>query len=503
VAPYQDVPYGALVDEYVATLGAQRTDADDADVLLAANTSGGGSLEPFVDRIHDAVAHGRLVAIGDDAVAGVVDTELRTKLAPRIDLAELGGWSGWNVGVSLSQSVVRAALLEASRQAPLLAGDPGTNGAPVLEARRAVLARAAVAHQRLLLQELVHTDLYRNQVRSDVRAHAVAAGDDPQHMTTAFDGANALAVERTRPLAEDLFAEEFAGDPMRLGSDGRTERTAVVSTLDALELGLGWPRYQELDVFPKITLDDGATAAPVSLNLLPYAAETRPEAEVTTDLEAVLRNDTAFPVDVDVRVDAPAGWATPEPVTVPLAAFEVREVPLAVTSAPLAPQEPATVEVHASAGGDDITAASTITAVWRNVALASSGAGVLASGSWNQYVPERVIDGNTSGVASRWITETAPAHWLELTLGATEPVDTVQLFQYDGYLLEDYTVSALVDGRWEPLVSVTGNTEASPVHRFDAVETTALRLDVTGSRDGRVRLYEIEVTCRSGTLCSS
>jgi hypothetical protein len=397
--------------------------------------------------------------------------------------------------------VVRAALLEASRQAPLLAGDAGTDGAPVLNARRALLGGAAAAHQRLLFTELVHTDLYRNQVRSAVQAYAVAAGDDPQHMTTAFDGANALAAERTAPLARELFAEEFAGTPMRLGSDGRGERTAVVGTLDTLGLGLGWPRYQELDVFPRISLADAAAADPVSLSLLPYAIDVRPEAEIDTGLVAVLRNDTAAPVDVDVTVGVPDGWTAAEPVTVSLAAFEVREVSLDLTTAPLAPQESVAVEVRAAAGGAEVTATSTITAVWRNVALASAGATVAASSSWSQYVPERAIDGNTASVASRWITEAAPAHWLELTLGAAETVDAVQLHQYGGYLLEDYTVSALVDGRWEPVVDVTGNTDVAPVHRFDPVTTTALRLDVTGSRDDRVRLYEIEVTCRSGAVC--
>ncbi|GAA4288110.1 DUF4127 family protein [Georgenia daeguensis] len=502
VAPYQDIPYGQLVDEYITTLGAERSDAPDADVLLLANTSGAGSLEPFVDRAHEAVAHGRLVAIGDDAVAGVVDPELRDLLAPRIDLAELGAWSGWNVGISLSQSVVRAALLEASRQAPLLAGSADTNGAPVLGARRALLTSAAEAHQRLLFEELVHTDLYRNHVRTAVRDYAVAEGDDPQHMTTALDGANTLAVTRTEPLARELFAEEFAGVPMRLGDDGRGERTAVVSSLDSLELSLGWPRYQELDVFPGITVVDEPPAAPVSVALLPWATDVRPEAAVTLDLTAVLRNDTAGPAGVTLAVRAPEGWVTPEPLAVSLAPFEVRDVKLTVTTAALAPEASGTVAaVVTSADGTSVEAASTVTAAWRNVALASSGATVRASGWWSQYAPERAIDGNTTSAASRWITDPAAAHWLEVAFARPEPVDTVQLHQYGGYLLEDYTVSALVDGEWRVVGEVVANTEVAPLHRFDAVEATALRLDVTGSRDDRVRLYEVEVTCRASTLC--
>ncbi|WP_159619944.1 DUF4127 family protein [Ruania rhizosphaerae] len=499
VAPYQDVPYADLVDEYIATLGAERAEAAESDVLLMANTAGAGSLDPFVDRIHEEVARGRLVAVGDDAVAGVVDPELRNLLAPRIDLAQLGGWSGWNVGISLSQAVVRAAFLEASRQSPLLAGSAHTQGAPVLRARQALLLESATAHQRLLVEELVHTDLYRNHVRTAVRNYAVAEGDDPQHITTAFEGANALATDRTAELATPWFAEEFTGTPVRLGSDGTTERTAVVGSLDSLDLHLGWPRYQELDVFPQITLTEGEAAAPVAVAMLPASSEIRPETEVALDLTAVLRNDTASVREVEVAVNAPQGWTTAEATTVSLEPFEVRELAVEVTTAPLAPEQPATVEIVVTPAdhGESASATSTITAVWRNVALASSGATVDASGWWSQYAPERAIDGNTTSTGSRWLTEATPPHWLEVTFAAPETIDSVQLHQYGGYLLEDYAISAEVDGQWQVVREVTANSEVTPLHQFDPVEATAVRLDITATRDGRVRLYELEVTCRS------
>lgn len=501
VAPFQDIRYGDLVNEYIATLGAKRTDTADADVLLMANTSGAGSLEPFVDRVHEAVSHGRLVAIGDDAVAGVVDAELRALLAPRIDLAELGGWSGWNVGISLAQVVVRSALLEASRAAPLLAGTSQTNGFPVLTARRMLLTHAAEAHQRLLFEELVHTDLYRNNVRVAVRDYAAAAGDDPQHMTSAFEGANALAVGSTRPLAETLFDQEFAGTPMRLGNDGRAERVAVISSLDALELRLGWPRYQELDVFPQIALAD-EQAAPVSVALLPSMTGVRPEAEVGLKLIGVLRNNSPASVQLTVSVQAPGGWTTPEPSTVALAGFEVRDLPLEVTTAPIAAGGSATVELSVESSDGTTTVATTeVTASWRNVALAASGATVTASGWWNQYAPERAIDGNTTSAASRWITEATLPHRLEITFAEAEPVDTVSMYQYAGYLLEDYTISALVDGQWRVVSQVGANATAVPGHTFSTVEAKALRIDITKTRDGRARLYEVEVTCRSSAAC--
>lgn len=501
-APYQDVTYGHLVGEYIRTLGASPAAAADSDVLLMANTSGPGSLEPFVDRIQEAVSHGRLVAVGDDAVAGTVDPELRRLLLPRIDAGELAGWSGWNVGISLAQAVVRSAFLDASRAAPLLAGDLKTVGTPVLEQRRALLSQAAQAHQRLLFEELVHTDLYRNNVRASVREYAASRGDDPQYMTDAFDGANTLAVESTRILAEALFRDEFDGAPLRLGSDGQQELTAEVSSLSGLEMRLGWPRYQELDVFPQIQLEPGNPSSAVSVALLPAAKGIRPDAEVAVDLLSVIRNNTAEVSEVSVSLQAPSGWSAPEASLVRLKPFEVVDVPLTLTTAPTTAGSSQSVTITvASAGGAEASATSVLTAAWRNVALASGGATATASGYWNQYVPSRAIDGNTAGSASRWISPPVMPQWLEVTLPRVEPVDTVALHQYGGYELQDFAVSVLVDGDWVEVGRRVDNVEARAVVSFPAVETTAIRLDVSRTRDGQARLYELEGTCRSSALC--
>lgn len=504
IAPYQDIPYADVVGNYLDTLGAQRLDAEDADILLAANTAGAGSLEPFVETIQEGVATGRLVAVGDDARAGVVDPELRNLLDPVIDVGELASWSGWNVGVSLSQSVVRAALLEASRGDGFLAGSSHTRGEPVLQARRTLLAAAATAHEELLFSELVHTDLYRNHVRTSIKQYAVDHGDDPQLMTTALEGANELAVTSTRPLAEELFAEEFQGVPLRLGSDGRTELTAVIGNLTSLDLGLAWPRYQGLDVVPTVSVDVGATAAaPLAVTLLPSTIEVAPERTTEVELRGILRNTSALPVSAEIRVDAPTSWDVLEPQSVQLAAFEVHEVAVDVQVPALAAVESATVTLVADqvlADGqpaESSSAQTQITAIWRNVALASMGAVATASSYSGYYTPGRAIDGNTTSTGSRWLTPAGEAHWLEVTFADEELIDTVELFEYDGYLLYDYTLSALVDGAWQTVATVSDNTDANPLYQFDPVHATAVRLDIIATRDSRVRLYELEATCRT------
>lgn len=508
-APYQDVPYATLVNEYVRTVGGTVVDDPEADILLMANTGGGGSLQPFADRIHDAVAHGRLVAIGDDAVAGRVDPELRDLLVPRIRLADLAAWSGWNIGLSIAQSAVRASLLDASRTRPLLRGSRSTKGEPVLAARRALLTRAATTHIELLLQELAHTDVYRHQVLDQVKVYAEQNGDDPQHMTKVFESANQLAVQAVTPLADQLYATEFAGAPVRLGSDGQGEVTAVVRRLDGWATTLAWPRYQEIEIFPTLELgtDPADRQTLLTVSSLPHTAAVRPQADVDLRLTAVVRNDTAAPVTAHVTATTPAGWIAPAPVEVTLAPFEVREIPLVVGVRGAQPEEVQTVEVVARHGwaAHDLRltarAASTVTAVWRNVALASTGASAVASSWWMQYQPGFAIDGNRSSLGSRWLTEAGDLHWLEVRFAREEPIDTVELYQYGGYELWDYRILGLVSGQWQVLHEVAGNREQITTHTFAPVHATAVRLEVSASRDARVRLYEIEATCRTGSWC--
>ncbi|MEU4643560.1 DUF4127 family protein [Micromonospora sp. NPDC023814] len=508
VAPYQDVPYATLVDEYVRTLGARPSDSSDADILLMANTAGGGNLEPFADRIHDAVARGRLVAVGDDALAGKVDSELRSLLAPRIRFGELAGWSGWNIGLSISQSVVRAALLQASRTGRL-PGFPGkSKGAPFQQARQAILLGAATAHVELTLQELTHTDVYRNQVLSQVQAYARNNGDDPQYMTKVFEGANQLAVQQTRQLANQLFADEFAGTPVRAGNDGRYEVTAAVHRLESWEMTLAWSRYQELEAFPTLALSTTLTdrGSLLTVSALPLRTTVRPESDVDARVTTVLRNDVGTPVTAQLSAVVPDGWVAPAPAEVRLAPFAVVEVPLTVGVRQLAAEQSATVTVDAPHGmlpdGPRQFAASATTifgAVWHNVALASEGATATASGWWRQYVPSHVIDGNVVSAGSRWITDPGDSHWLQVEFADPELIDTVRLHQYGGYELTAYRISGLVDGAWQSLSEVTGNTTKVTTHTFTPVRATAIRLDVLGSRDRQARLYEIEVTCRDAS----
>lgn len=508
VAPYQDIPYATLVTEYVHTLGG--TVVDDpaaADVNLMANTAGGGSLVPFADRIHAAMARGRIVAIGDDAYAGKVDAELRTLLAPRIKFGELGGWSGWNVGISLAQAVVRSSLLTASRHGRL-DGSPHSRSAPLIAGRISMLQSAATAHQELLLEELAHTDLYRNQVLDQVKALAIARGDDPQNMTTSFDEANQLAVDRTLPLADQLYRDEFAGTSMPLGNSGLIELSAVVNRLDGWSMTLAWRRYQELETFPtlQLSVDPRVRTALTGVAAVPYQVSVRPGFTEKFPLTAIVRNDVGWPVVGVLSAQVPAGWPAPRKITVLLKPFQVKEIPLTITSGPLTAGSSAPIATSfrytsllTPRRTFTTTADSVVSAQWRNAA--ANGAIATASDWTGNYRPEFTIDGNRISSGSRWLTDAADSHWLQVDLAQPTAVDTVQLYHYAGYLLAGYTLSAKVAGSWIVVAHRAANTDPLTTDQFPVVTATAIRLDVTSTSDRRARLYEIEATCRGASGC--
>ncbi|MEU4643562.1 DUF4127 family protein [Micromonospora sp. NPDC023814] len=256
-APYQNIPYAQLIRGYVDILGGTVVDQpEQSDLVLMANTGGSSaSVAPFADRLVAHVRAGRLVALGDDAIAGHSDRRLLSLLNGRIRYVELAGYSGWNVGISLAQAMSRLALQQRSARGDLPPGAPATVGEPVLAARRALLHDAARASIELSISELVQTDSYRNNVRTATTAYAISLGEpDPQNIRTYFPEINAYAVDNTVPYAEKLFADEFAGATLALGSDGRAPVAARVERLDAWHIHLPWNRTGEIAAEPRIVL---------------------------------------------------------------------------------------------------------------------------------------------------------------------------------------------------------------------------------------------------------
>lgn len=499
VAPYQDVPYGELVGSYVETLGGSVVDDPaDADVLLMANTAGGGDLTRFADSISEAVARGRAVAVGDDAAAGTADTELFELLTDRIQLADLASYSGWNVGLSIAHAMAREAMLAATAQRDGPTLSPST------------LVAAAQAHIELIAQEYGHTHCYRNGPRTDVRDLAVELDDDPQNMTTAFPAAQDLAREDTQPCL-DALADEFAG--ARVPAGFVNPRRAFVPTITDLgpwDVNLAWNRYQEIEAIPDVAASRAASdhQYAVGATVVPYAQDIHPRFASTVDGTLVLRNTHHRSAEVVVRIRPPEGAEQPDDITLSIPAMAVREVPVSFTMPPAGAEGvlPWHVDVvHTApgvAGEVTTTASAVLNAQNPNLVAAASGGTATASGFTPPYEPSRAIDGNRESIGSRWLTGAADEHWIRIDLEEPALMDTVRLWQYPNYELRDYSISGLVDGTWTALATVTDNTDTVTEYEFDPVEVSAIRLDITRTRDARARLYEIEAECARSATCA-
>lgn len=261
-APYQNIPYARLIDGYVAMVGGSVVGGpDQADIVLMANTGGNSaSVAPFADHLVGYLRAGRTVALGDDAIAGRSDPRLLPLLNGRIRYAELAGYSGWNIGISIAQSASRWALRRRSLRGQLPPGSPDSAGPPVLAARRALLLGAAQATVELSVSEWVQTDAYRNHVRDQATAYASQLGEaDPQNITDHFEEVNGYAVAGTTPFAQQLFDSEFAGATLDLGGDGRDPVAARIGQVEAWNLYLPWFRTGEIAAEPRIGLVAGDT----------------------------------------------------------------------------------------------------------------------------------------------------------------------------------------------------------------------------------------------------
>ncbi|MPV35454.1 DUF4127 family protein [Georgenia subflava] len=259
-APYQNIPYEDLIEGYVNTIGGRMTtDIDDADVVLMANTGGSSaSVQPFADRVIEYVEDGRTVALGDDAIAGRTDMRLMDLLDPEIDRGELVAYSGWNIGIPISQSLSRDALLHRAERGDLPPGSANGRGGPIDEGRTSLLSEAAEHTLELTLSEWVQTNSYRTYVRNDTTAYASSLGEpNPQDLQTYYDEVDAYAREHTLPYAQDLFDEHFDGVARPVGTVAGEALELVATDVEEWNIYLPWLRTGEIAAEPEIAASVG------------------------------------------------------------------------------------------------------------------------------------------------------------------------------------------------------------------------------------------------------
>lgn len=119
------------------------------------------------------------------------------------------------------------------------------------------------------------------------------------------------------------------------------------------------------------------------------------------------------------------------------------------------------------------------------------------SSSRDSYTADKVTDvGKTN--ASRWLTAAGASlpQWVEIDLIDTYDISYIKFYTgYDGYNqpITDFKFQVWKDGGWTDALDVVGNSSSKYEGGFAPVETNKVRLYITKTKDGIVRLYELEV----------
>ncbi|UFT98840.1 DUF4127 family protein [Radiobacillus kanasensis] len=490
IAPYQNIPYSQVIKNYVSILGGSIVNNhEEADIVLMANTGGVGKVKSFADQIYEYIGRGYNVTIGDDASAGRSDKELVDLLDKRIQFADVMGYSGWNVGVSITQAFTRWGLTHSVEQGNLN-----------------VLRNSAESHLELLLEALVHEEGYRNNVRTDARNLAESLGDDPQRLLTHFEEVNNFAVTNTKPYAKKWYEEHFLGENTSLG--GNNEINGIITGLSNWDMYLPWNRYSELAAYPELELETTPSHKQklVRNTPIPYDSVIALDKE-SHQVEVLVTNKHEQSIKTEVSLELPNGWgAFSEENSFILGPTETREVtfnidmPLDVT-----PEQKyklwSKVNYKLLNGNNktsglkarDVNEPFFITPKHTNLALQTEGGKATASSHFHAYTADNANDGNDTHVRSRWISNKNEENWLKITFPKPTSVNEVKIVGYRGYPIIDYKIQTLQNGNWKDTVVVTGNKRTIMEHEFEMVKTEAVRLQITNTSDGRVRIYEMEV----------
>lgn len=129
-----------------------------------------------------------------------------------------------------------------------------------------------------------------------------------------------------------------------------------------------------------------------------------------------------------------------------------------------------------------------------NVALNKN---VTVSDMLNSNFPgSNAVDGIISS-ASRWVSTTTGAHWIEVDLGQPYPIRSFQTYNGTGdapnMAISNFMFQVSIGGEWVTIVEVSDNTDHSFGRTFEEITTDKVRLFVPDYPDNQVRLFELEV----------
>jgi hypothetical protein len=294
----------------------------------------------------------------------------------------------------------------------------------------------------------------------------------------------AAAGDYTVVCPDGCTADITSGTP----SDTTVTITVDANTGDERTFGIQFFSGNMEPVTADVTQDDGY-AAEITSNLSFVAAGEEQNASVaaSSDWTAALSGTDAAQFSLD-----PASGTTADHLIVVTAIENTGAA------------KEATLTVTCGTASDTCSLAQDAPATPENWALASKGATPTASTSYGGvFDPPRINDGDTTGASTLpayyWWQASSNSHpqWIQVSLVAEKSISEVDLyFLQDSYLspvtpdetttfslyaTTAYNVEYWNGAAWVEILSVTGNNKVWRKHTFDAVSTTAIRVNITAS----------------------
>jgi uncharacterized lipoprotein YddW (UPF0748 family) len=110
--------------------------------------------------------------------------------------------------------------------------------------------------------------------------------------------------------------------------------------------------------------------------------------------------------------------------------------------------------------------------------------------------PLNVADGNSTSLASRWVSADTPEpHWVELTFSEPQVIEAIRLHFDKGYTIPNYTLELGTKNAWAQQVEVKNNSDLIVAHQLSPPqEATKIRFIANDcGLDAIARVREIEV----------
>ncbi|MCL3779064.1 hypothetical protein EMN47_01575 [Prolixibacteraceae bacterium JC049] len=113
----------------------------------------------------------------------------------------------------------------------------------------------------------------------------------------------------------------------------------------------------------------------------------------------------------------------------------------------------------------------------------------------SSYTADKAVDGIKGDNASRWINaRNAGVHWLEIDLEKNYEINKVII--HDDTPISDFKLQVEVDGAWQDLQVVTGNSTKKFTGIYDGVTGSKIRYSFETfeeNKDDIIRMFELEV----------